>query len=60
MLLNSFLAQILDGCGIYGNVFYWSSAIAFCGSAVLVFLYFWRKGRLDMDEEPAKQMMTED
>lgn len=59
MLLNSILGVVLDGGGIYGNVFYWSSAIALCGSAVLFFVHFWRKGRLDMDQEPAEQMLND-
>ena len=34
--------------------------LAFVGSALLVFIYLWRKGRLDMDEEPKFQMMKDD
>lgn len=55
--LNSFLADLLDGSGLYGDLFYWSSTIALCGSAVLFFIYFWKKGRLDMDESPAEEML---
>jgi uncharacterized membrane protein len=54
------LARTLDGGGIYGEVFHYSMLAAFFGSAVLVFLYLWSKGRLDMDEEPKMQMLEED
>ena len=50
----------MDGSGVYGSIFYWAFTIAFCGSALLLFLYLWRKGRLDMDQEPAERMLKEE
>lgn len=50
----------LDGGGICGEIMHYSMVVAFVGSAFLVFIYLWRKGRLDMDEEPKYQMMKDD
>ena len=52
--------SIVDGMGIYGSLFHYTMVIAFVGSAFLIFLYLWRKKRLDMDEEPKFQMMQEE
>jgi len=54
------LASEIDWSGIYGGIFHYGMIIAFAGSALIAFLYFWSKGRLDMDEEPKLQMMRED
>ena len=54
------LSTELDWSVIYGGIFHYGMIIAFAGSALLAFLYFWSKGRLDMDEEPKVQMMRED
>jgi len=51
------IAQTLDGFGIYGWMVTYTMGAAFFGSALLVFIYLWRKGRLDMDEGPAIQML---
>jgi len=56
----SLLARTLDGGGVYGSTLHYSMLLAFVGSAFLVLLYLWRKGRLDMDEEPKIQMMESD
>ncbi len=57
----SFFYAIIDGMGVYGNFLHYALVIAFVGSAWLVFIYCWKKGKLDMDEEPKFQMMeTED
>jgi hypothetical protein len=50
----------LDGIGIYGTVLHYSLIFALVGSAALVFFYFWRNGRLDMDEETKMQMFEQD
>lgn len=50
----------LDVLGIYGEIMHVAFVTAFVGSALLVFLYLWRKGRLDMDEEPKYQMLEDD
>ncbi len=49
-----------DGFGIQGSILHYGLVIAFVGSALLALLYFWRKGRLDMNEEPKNQMMSPD
>lgn len=54
------LATELDWSGIYGGIFHYGMIIAFAGSALLAFFYFWSKGQLDMDEEPKLQMMRDD
>lgn len=51
------LMAVLDGFGIYGSTLHSTLVVAFVGSAFLLFFYFWKKGRLDMDEEPKFQMM---
>lgn len=50
----------IDGQGVYGQVFQWAFTFALIGSALLVFLYLWRMGRLDMDESPKMQMFEPD
>lgn len=50
-------SRFLDGVGFFGNLFEYSMVVALGGSALLVFIYLWRKGRLDMDQEPAIAMM---
>lgn len=56
----SILLAILDGGGVYGHFLHYSLVFAMIGSAFLVFLYLWRKGKLNMDEEPKRQMMEEE
>ncbi len=64
ILIVTFLAFALveerDNSGIYGGILHYAMIFAFMGSALLAFVYFWLKGRLDMDEEPKLQMMRED
>lgn len=64
LFTGSFFAFALvtdkDTSGIYGGIFSYAQIFAFIGSALLAFLYFWKKGRLDMDEEPKIQMMREE
>lgn len=52
--------EVVDQGGIYGGMLNYVLAIFFMGSALLIFLYLWKKGRLDMDEEPKNQMMEDD
>lgn len=54
------ICAVIDGIGVYGNFFHYGLVIALVGSALLIFLYLWKKKRLDMDEEPKFQMMQED
>jgi hypothetical protein len=51
---------IVDGAGLYGQLIHYSLVICFVGSAFLIFFYLWKKGKLDMDEEPKWQMMKEE
>ncbi len=50
----------LDAFGIYGDLLRFSVLFALVGGAMAIFLYLWKKGRLDMDEEPKKTMMETD
>ncbi|MFI5343407.1 MAG: hypothetical protein ACHQUC_04205 [Chlamydiales bacterium] len=50
---------ILDGFGVYGSTLHSALVVAFVGSAFILFLYLWKKGRLDMDEEAKHQMMQD-
>lgn len=52
--------QVIDAIGACGTWVHYAFIIAFVGSAFLAFLYFWRKKRLDMDEEPKFRMMQDD
>ena len=49
-----------DASGVFGGILHYSLVFFLVGGALLAFLYFWRKGRLDMDEEPKYDMMKED
>lgn len=57
IILASSLAAEADSSGVYGGIFHYSLIFALVGSAFLVFLYCWAKGRLDLDEEPKLRMM---
>ncbi len=54
------IAQELDGIGVYGAMLLYSTILMLGGSALLVFLYLWKKGRLDMDEEPKMTVFAEE
>jgi hypothetical protein len=56
---NNILADVLDGSGECGSMVHYAFIVAFVGSAFLIFLYLWRKDKLDMDEEPKIKMMHE-
>ena len=51
---------VLDGGGQCGTWVHYGFILAFVGGAFLIFLYLWRKNRLDMDEEPKIKMMEEE
>lgn len=51
---------MIDSNGVAGHFLHYGLTIAFMSSAFLVFFYLWRKGKLDMDEEPKMQMLQED
>lgn len=50
---------VLDGAGVYGSVLHYAFVITFAGNAFLIFIYLWRKNKLNMDEGPKFQMMEE-
>jgi hypothetical protein len=54
------IVAVLDASGEVGTFVHYAFIIAFAGTAVLSFLYFWSKRRLDMDEEPKMRMMKDD
>lgn len=52
--------MISDGWGFIGLVLDYAVIFLFSGCAMLLFLYFWKKGRLNFDEEPKHQMLQRD
>lgn len=50
----------LDPIGIYGEILHYGLVIFFVGSAFILFFYCWKKGRLDLDEEPKMKMLEDD
>jgi nitrogen fixation-related uncharacterized protein len=54
------IAKVLDGVGLYGELLHFIIALVSFGTAVLIFIYLWRKGRLDMDEGPAERMLHDE
>jgi len=50
----------IDVNGECGSLVHYAFVIALVGSAFLIFLYLWRKDRLDMDEEPKHTMLKKD
>lgn len=52
--------DVPDETGVFGSLLHYSLIILFMGGALLIFLYLWRKGRLDMDEEPKYEMMEDE
>lgn len=49
-----------DATGDCGSLVHYALVMALVGSAFLIFLYLWRKDKLDMDEEPKHKMLNED
>lgn len=49
----------LDPSGVYGEILHYGFILAFVGAALLAFIFFWSKGRLDMDESPKYQIFEE-
>lgn len=50
----------LDASGDCGGLVHYAIVIALVGGALLLFFYLWKKGRLDMDEEPKHKMLNDD
>lgn len=49
-----------DAYGVYGDILRFSFLFALVIGALVIFLYLWKNGRLDMDEEAKKTMMETD
>ncbi len=49
-----------DSLGLWGVAIHYAFILFFVGLATLFLLLLWRKGRLDMDEEPKWMMMEEE
>ncbi|CRX37518.1 hypothetical protein [Estrella lausannensis] len=49
----------LDGAGFLGSMAIFSIMLLFFGTALLLFICLWWKGRLDMDDEPARRMLDD-
>jgi hypothetical protein len=49
----------MDG-GDCGSLTHYALIITFVGAAFLIFLYLWKKDKLDMDEEPKIHMMRDE
>lgn len=47
-----------DGSGAYGTYMGYGFRFFFGGTALLFFLYLWRRGKLDMDESPKMSMLS--
>jgi hypothetical protein len=48
-----------DPNGITGSLLHYSLVLFFVLGALVILLYLWKNGRLDMDEEPKYEMMRE-
>ena len=51
---------MIDGEGVYGFALHYTLLFAMFGGSLMVFLYLWRKKRLDMDEEPKYTLFFEE
>jgi cbb3-type cytochrome oxidase subunit 3 len=49
-----------DGFGYMGLIFDYALIVFFSGSTLILFLYFWKKKRLDFDEAPKYQMLSDE
>jgi hypothetical protein len=47
-----------DGVGAYGTYMGYAFRLFFGGSALIFFLYLWKKGKLNMDEDPKLMMLS--
>jgi hypothetical protein len=52
--------KLLDTQGIIGSLLMYSMMFAMLGSAALALIYCWRKGQLDMHEDPKFQMLEDE
>lgn len=54
------MIAVIDGSGVYGAMLHYATVIFLVGSALIIFVYLWSKGRLNMDEGPKFEMMQPD
>jgi hypothetical protein len=52
--------KVLDGTGDCGSLVHYGFVLALVGGAFLIFLYLWRKDKLDMDESPKHRVLKDD
>jgi hypothetical protein len=52
--------MITDGWGLTGLIMDYSMIVAFSGSTVILFIYFWKKGALNFEEDAKYEMLQED
>lgn len=50
----------IDAWGLTGLILDYSMIVAFSGSTVLLFFYFWKKGQLNFEEDAKFEMLEED
>lgn len=50
---------VIDAIGFYGSMLTYAQVFFFAGSALVIVLYLWKKGQLDMDQSPAIKMLEE-
>ncbi|SCA58753.1 hypothetical protein AB751O23_AN_00080 [Chlamydiales bacterium SCGC AB-751-O23] len=53
-------SEILDGTGLNGTLLNYALMTFFLGAALFIFIYFWWKGLLCLDEEAKVQMMKDE
>lgn len=49
-----------DGIGIYGSILTYSFLIALFLSTILIFIYLWNKGLVDLSEEAKYEMLKKE
>lgn len=52
--------EILDGTGFNGTILNYAVMAFFLGATLLLFIFFWWKGMLCLDEEAKLQMMNDE
>lgn len=55
-----FAETYLDASGACGSILHYAFILTFVGTAFIIFLYLWKKDKLDMDEEPKHKMMEKE
>lgn len=50
----------MDGFGLSGLIIDYAMIVGFSLGALILFVYLWKKGRLDFEEDAKHQMMEDD